>query len=293
MRTTLLASDGVALAVRWWPAVGPAKGTVLIVHGLGEHIARYAHVADALVAEGWCVAGHDQRGHGASGGARGRLRSPDDLLADLAVVLDAVRAERPGPVVLLGHSLGGLVAARFAAGGSVERAGADGPQPSWWRPVDALVLSSPALRIAMSGLQRAALAVLGQLAPNAGMANGLKPEWISRDPAVVAAYEADPLVHDRISAKLARFMLDAMAAVREAAPRWRVPTLLLYAGADRCVVPAGSTDFGSATPRGIVSARTFPALFHELFNEPERAEVLSVLAGWLDTLDVSPARSPP
>ena len=69
--------------------------------------------------------------------------------------------------------------------------------------------------------------------------------------------------------------------------------LLLHAGADRCVVPAGSAAFASATPRGIVTARAFPALFHELFNEPERAEVLSVLAGWLDTLDVSPARSPP
>jgi alpha-beta hydrolase superfamily lysophospholipase len=285
---TLATRDGLRLAVVEWPLAG-ARGTVVIAHGLGEHVGRYAHVAAYLNRQGWTVVGYDQRGHGRSEGERGRLAAADDLLSDLADVLDAVRAE-PGfiaPLVLLGHSMGGTVAARFVAGGL------ELPRPPWWRPVDALVLSSPALDTGMTLVQKAMLAALGPLAPNLAVGNGLKPEWIARDPAVVAAYVADPLVHDRIAPRLARFMVDGGAAVRAMAPRWNVPTLLLYAGSDRCVAPAGSAAFAAAAPAGIVTASEFPALFHEIFNEPEQAEVLSVLGAWLDTLIVSPTRSKP
>ena len=277
--------DGWVLRGREWPHE-PARGTIVLVHGLGEHVGRYAHVAAFLNARGWRVVGYDHRGHGRSDGARGRLADVDDLLVDLARVLDTVRAEHPGgPLVLLGHSLGGLVAARFVAG-------ALAPAASWSRPVDALVLSSPVLATEMSPLQKAMLAVLGPLTPNHAVANGLKPEWISRDPAVVAAYKADPLVHDRIAPRLARFVVDGGPFVQHVAPRWTVPTLLLYAGADRCVPPAGSAAFAAAAPKELVTARVYPALFHEIMNEPEQAEVLSVLGEWLDTLAISPTRSP-
>jgi alpha-beta hydrolase superfamily lysophospholipase len=175
--------DGLILRGREWP-LASARGTIVLVHGLGEHVGRYAHVAAFWNERGWRVVGYDHRGHGASDGARGRLAAEDDLLADLARVVDAVRAEhREGPLVLLGHSLGGLVAARFVAG-------ALAPAAAWARPVDALLLSSPALATTMSPLQKAMLAVLGPLTPNLAVGNGLKPEWISRDPAVVAAYKA-------------------------------------------------------------------------------------------------------
>ena len=276
--------DGLALRGREWPLAG-AKGSIVIVHGLGEHIGRYRHVAAFLNGRGWRVVAYDLRGHGSSDGERGRLNTADDLLVDLAQVLDGVRAEHPGPLVLLGHSLGGLIAARFVAG-------ALAPAAPWSRPVDALVLSSPVLDTEMSALQKAMLAVLGPLTPNLAVGNGLKPEWISRDPAVVAAYEADPLVHDRIAPRLARFIVDGGALVRGLAPRWTVPTLLLYAGADRCVVPAGSAAFAAAAPKAVVTAQVFATLFHEIFNEPEQAEVLSVLGSWLDTLADSLSRSP-
>ncbi len=278
--------DDLALQGRAWPC-RDARGTIVIVHGLGEHIGRYAHVAASLNAHRWSVVGYDQRGHGASEGARGRLGAVDDLLVDLAGVVDAVRAdpEFVAPLVLLGHSLGGLVAARFVAG-ALE------PAAAWSRPVDALVLSSPALDIGMNAVQKAMLAVLGPIAPNIGVGNGLDARAISRDAAVVAAYEADPLVHDRISPRLTRFIVDAGVLVRSLSPRWTVPTLLLYAGADRLVVAAGSAAFAAAAPQGVVTAREFAPLFHEIFNEPEQAEVLSVLAAWLDTLSLSPSRSP-
>ena len=272
---SLTTADGLTLAFRSWPTDAPARGTVLIVHGLGEHIGRYAAVAAQLNACGWAVAGYDQRGHGESGGARGTIADDASLLDDLGRVVDAVRASNPTPLVLLGHSMGGLVAARYVAEGLAPR-----PAP-WWRPLDALVLSSPALDIGMSGAQKALLAVLGPLLPDLRMSNGLKPQWVSRDPAVVAAYIADPLVHDRVTPRLVRFMVDGGELARTAAPRWQLPTLLLYAGADRCVAPRGSEAFANAAPASLVSATRYDGLAHEIFNEPERQRVLADLTRWL------------
>ena len=268
--------DGLSLHLQHWPAAGAARGSVLLVHGLGEHIGRYAHVASQLNAWGWQVFGYDQRGHGRSEGPRGGLGADDDLLHDLAAVIDAVRAVQPGPLVLLGHSMGGLVAARFVAGS----AGAQ-----WARPVQALVLSSPALDPGMSIPQKLLLASLGRLAPNLAVGNGLKPEWISHDAQVVRNYVADPLVHDRVTPRLARFIVDGGTAVAERAEAWSVPTLLLYAGSDRCVAPAGSAGFAAAAPQALVAAHEFRPLYHEIFNEPEQADVFGVLHDWLDTLE--------
>ncbi len=271
---TLTTHDGLDLQLREWP-LEDARGTVLIVHGLGEHIGRYAHVAAQLMRCGRRVVGYDQRGHGASAGARGRLNQADDLLRDLAGVIDTVRERHPGPLVLLGHSLGGLVAARMVSGGL------EVPQPAWHRRVDALVLSSPALDSGISRLQKRLLSVLGSLAPSLAVGNGLKAEWLSHDAAVVEAYLDDPQVHDRITPRLARFIVDAGEAVRGQAARWHVPTLLLYAGADRCVAPRGSAAFAAAAPRAIVTAHVFETLRHEIFNEPEQVEVFAVLTRWL------------
>jgi alpha-beta hydrolase superfamily lysophospholipase len=190
-------------------------------------------------------------------------------------VIDAVRAAAPGPLVLLGHSMGGLVAARFVAEGLQAQPAA------WWRKVDALVLSSPALDPGMNAAQKLLLAVLGPLAPTLAVGNGLQPAWLSHDAAVVAAYRADPLVHDRITPRLVRFIVDGGALVRSAAARWTVPTLLLWAGSDRCVAPAGSAAFAAAAPPGVVRSQCFAPLFHEIFNEPEKAAVLAALEAWL------------
>ena len=290
MEDALTTADGVTLQLRAWPVVRP-HGSVLIVHGLGEHSGRYAHVAAQLNGAGWNVVGYDQRGHGASEGARGCLVAADDLLLDLSRVIDAVRAAYDGPLVLIGHSMGGLVAARFVAEGvAIDERGSAGPgapgaesaAPALWhRKVDALVLSSPALDIGMRPVQRLLLMLLGPLTPNLAVGNGLKPAWISRAPAVVAAYIGDPLVHDRIAPRLARFMVDSGPFVLARAPRWTVPTLLLYAGSDRCVVPGGSAAFAAAAPKDVVRVRRFEPLFHEIFNEPEQEEVFAALRDWL------------
>jgi alpha-beta hydrolase superfamily lysophospholipase len=270
---TITTPDGLQLHTHHWPsAAAPARGQVLIVHGLGEHGGRYAHVAAALNAQGWDVHSWDHRGHGLSSGRRGDIPDGQALLRDTAQVIDAVR--QPGRFVLLGHSMGGVVAARFVAEGLASR------PASWSRPVDALVLSSPALDAGLSGGQKLALSLAERLAPGLAVGNGLKPDWICRDPAVVKAYVADPQVHNRITARLTRFIVDAGAAAIAAAPRWAVPTLLMWGGLDRCVNPAGSAAFAAAAS-GVVSARPWPGLVHEIFNEPEQAEVLKVLTDWL------------
>jgi alpha-beta hydrolase superfamily lysophospholipase len=263
----LIAPDGTRLCVRRWAPAGP-RGTILIVHGLGEHIGRYDSVAAWLAARGFSVVGHDLRGHGRSGGPRGGVRHADDPLTDLSAVVEAVRTS-DRPLVLLGHSMGGAFAARFV----VEAR----------QPVDALVLSSPALDGGLSAFQKLQLALGHALAPSLAVNNGLDPTGISRDAAVVRAYVDDPLVHDRVTARLGRAILDAGALAIDHARAWRVPTLLLYAGADRLVSPRGSDRFAAAAPTDVVASERFDALFHEILNEgAAAAPVYAHLERWLD-----------
>ena len=263
----LVAADGVRLHFRRW-TLENARASVVILHGLGEHIGRYEHVAAWFVARRFSVVGFDQRGHGRSDGPRGALRTADDPYTDLALAVDAVGAT-DRPLILLGHSGGGPIAARFAAE-SV-------------RPVDALVLSSPALAADLSAFQRLQLAIGTLIAPSLAQGNGLDAGYISHDASVVRGYREDPLVHDRVTARLARAILDGGRIVSEAAPRWRVPTLLLYSGDDRLVASRGSDAFAAAAPREVVESERFDALYHEILNEgAAAAPVYAHLERWLD-----------
>lgn len=269
---TFVALDGDNLAVQDWPLEDrdAVRGVIILVHGLGEHAGRYDHVARQLNDWGFTVRGYDQYGHGESGGPRGGLPTDTRLLDDLADIVDSTRAHmvRKAPLILLGHSMGGLVAARFVALGV--------------RPVEGLVLSSPALDPGLNAVQKLLLALLPKIAPNLRVGNGLDPSLISHDPAVVAAYRADKLVHDRVSGRLARFIAATGPATVAQASTWQVPTLLLYAGADKLVNPAGSRAFAAAAPKQVVSAHCFETLYHEIFNELKSEPVFAELKKWLD-----------
>ncbi len=270
--STFTATDGDNIAVQDWPrAAGTAlRGVVVLVHGLGEHAGRYDNLAQRLNAWGFAVRGYDQYGHGESGGPRGGLPADDRLLVDLADIIDSARnrMEKGVPLILLGHSMGGLVAAQFVA--------------QALRPVEALVLSSPALDPGLSAVQKMLVAILPKVVPNLQVSNALDATKISHDPAVVKAYQSDRLVHDRICARLARFIAEGGPATVAAAPGWKVPTLLMYAGADALVNPAGSRAFSAAAPQAVVTTRCFDGLYHELFNELDAEPVFAELKGWLD-----------
>ena len=248
----------------------PLRGVVIVVHGLGEHAGRYDHVARQLNEWGFAVRGYDQCGHGESSGPRGSLPSDTRLLDDLADIVDStrLRMSKKTPLILLGHSMGGLVAGRFVSLAI--------------RPVQALIMSSPALDPGLSRFQKFLVSVLPKIAPDLRVGNGVKPQFISHDPAVVAAYRADPLVHDRISARLARFIAEASAQTVAMASQWKVPTLLMYAGDDRLLNPQGSRIFAAHAPKNVVNAACFDNLYHEIFNELDAAPVFAMLKHWLD-----------
>ena len=268
--------DGLMLARRRW-RVAMSRGTVVLVHGIAEHSGRYAHVAAQLNEWGWSVVAYDHRGHGHSEGARGALRRDDDLVHDLAAVVAAVRAEQPeGPLLLLGHSMGGLVAACYVADLLEPRS------PAGLTEVDGLILSSPALQVDLSVGQRLLMSSMARLLPDVQVRTGFDPKAICRDPAVVQAYKDDALVHDRISGRLGRFIVEGGGYVRALASQWVKPTLLLYAGADQIVSPAGSAQFADRAPP-FVHAQCFGHMAHEILNEPDQVQVFHALRAWLDT----------
>jgi alpha-beta hydrolase superfamily lysophospholipase len=273
--TTFRLPDGTPTFVRdWHRAEGlPGRGSILLVHGLGEHSGRYGHVADRLAALGLEVRGYDLRGHGRSGGARGSVPRSDTLLADLRYVFDDFDQRGDGmPPLLLGHSLGGTVAAMATAGG--------------WVAPRALILSSPALALHVSGPQSAAIAIARRLIPDVALPNRLPTDKLSHDEREVAAYRADPLVHDRITPRLYGFLADAGAAVRRKPSRLIVPTLLLAAGDDGLVDAGGSRELAAALAPDAGEAHFYDGLYHELFNErePDRTRVLDDLAAWIERL---------
>ena len=278
--STYTASDGDNIAMQDWPLPDglALRGMVILVHGLGEHAGRHDALAKRLNGWGFAVRGYDQYGHGESGGGRGQLPTPTRLLDDLADIVDSTRLRMPqgAPLILLGHSLGGLVAGRFVCQGL--------------RRVEGLVMSSPALDPGLSPLQKLLLATLPLVAPNFTVGNGLDPACLSHDPEVVAAYRRDPRVHDRVSGRMGRFIADAAAATVAGASKWTVPTLLLYGGDDRIVDPAGSRAVSAAAPAGTVTTASFDSLYHELFNETDPEPVYLALRRWLDARFAGPAR---
>lgn len=269
--STLTTVDSDQLAIYDWPSTdaNASRGTVLLVHGLGEHMGRYAHVAKHLNGWGFSVRGYDHFGHGLSTGPRGGLPSDERMQDDLSKVLTLTR-QKMSPneaLVLIGHSMGGGIVGRYVS-----------LHPT---AVDALVMSSPALDPGLNVIQKALLATLPKIAPNLRIGNGLNANFICRDAAVVEAYLADPLVHDRISARLASVIAVSGAATIQAAPQWSTSTLLMFAGDDKLVNPAGSRVFAATAP-ACVKTQAFEHMFHEIFNAPDQAQVFDVLKTWLD-----------
>ncbi len=253
-----------------WHPDDAARATILIAHGLAEHAGRYEHVADALTGEGFAVFAVDHAGHGQSPGRRCAVNDFGRFIEGMLELDRHARASVPDvPVTLLGHSMGGLIAALTALA-----------EPGRFH---ALVLSGPAV-IAVDPpprWQEFIVRLLARFLPNLG-ALALDSNEISKDPAVVAAYLADPLVYNgKIPAGLVVAIFDAMAALRERASALTLPLLAMHGADDRLTAPEGSELVVDSAASEDKTLRTWPGLKHEIFNEPERAEVLGALTAWL------------
>jgi acylglycerol lipase len=247
------------LFYRRWDPVAPARGHVVVAHGYAEHSGRYAHVARALNDSGLAVWALDHRGHGLSEGERANVESVWTAVSDLNLFVDVVRAESPGgPLFLLGHSMGGFIAAAYA----IEHQ----------ERLTALALSGPLLHIDPA---IAALADAEEI-PDLGLADA-----VSSDPAVVQAYKDDPLVY--LGPPPRGFLQAAgqVEEVRKRLPDLNVPLLVMHGSADLLVSPQALRDVVNSVSSTDLTAVLWPGLWHEIFNEPDKDRVIRFLAGWL------------
>jgi acylglycerol lipase len=254
-----------------WLPEGEAKAALVVVHGLAEHSGRYTNLIGCFVPKGYAVYGIDHIGHGKSDGQRLYVERITEYTDSLNRFVESVRDRQPGkPIFLVGHSMGGLIVALYLLNRQEGLSGA--------------VLSGPAVK-APGSLPAAVVwigRVLSALLPRLGLVS-LEADGVSRDPAVVEAYLADPLVHrGKITARLGAEMLDAMSRVLREAGRITLPLLIVQGGADKLVDPAGARLLYDAVASPDKKLIEYEALYHEVFNEPEHDRVLTDVEQWLE-----------
>jgi alpha-beta hydrolase superfamily lysophospholipase len=264
------AADGTMLYVTDYllPA-SQARGSVVLMHGLGEHSGRYRELAGFFNECGVSVRCYDHRGHGRSQGSRGDVINGNPMLHDAEIILDDFSTRFPEPPFLFGHSMGGLFAARFAL--------------ARLSPLRGLILSSPVLALEMTPLQAKLFKVLHALAPSLRVPNGVSPSFLSHDPKVAAAYKADPLVHHKISARLLHSMLSSIEYCQSHAGSMTTRTLMLVAGDDHVISSEGSKRFFDKLPAGIAQLHVYDGMYHEVFQEIDATRPFADLRAWLET----------
>jgi alpha-beta hydrolase superfamily lysophospholipase len=279
---TLPTTGGLTLFGRAWRPAGDPRAEIALVHGYAEHSGRYDYAARSLAARGYAVTAVDLRGHGKSDGERVLVRSFNEYLDDVEALLAYVRSRVGGarPLFLLGHSMGGAIAALAV----VSR-----------RPrIVGLLLSGAAVSVprGFARLLNPLIQFVGRRFPKLGVRT-LPGDAVSRDPAVVADYDSDPLNYrGKVPAGLAAAMLRASDTIDRRAPRIDMPLLVMH-GSDDQLVPADASRglYDRATSHD-KTLKIYDGLYHEIMNEPERDSVLADIAAWLDARTVA-ATAPP
>jgi alpha-beta hydrolase superfamily lysophospholipase len=247
---------------RTWTA-DQAVATVVLVHGINEHTGRYNHVGAQFNESNLTMTGSDLPGFGESGGPRAHIDSWDQFLD--AVEHDVVEAKSAGlPVVLYGHSMGGLISLSYAL--------SDRAAP------DLLILSAPALDADVPKWQRLLAPIISKVAPKLGIPAGINGEALSRDDAVGEAYFADPLRTPKDSAMLGALLFEEMERAQANAASLDLTTYVIHGGADPLVLPQFSAPLGELPT---VERKLYPALRHETHNEPEQREVIAETIDWI------------
>lgn len=263
--------EGLNLYAEEWPVQNP-QAVIAFVHGQGEHIGRYGHVADWYNKRGVAFLGFDQQGYGRSEGKRGHAASLDVLLDDIGQLLEEANLRYPGvPLFLYGHSMGGQLVLNYALRRTPRLAGliATGP---WIR----LAFQAPAVKILAAKL-------LNKIIPSLTMPTNLATKFLSRDESVVHAYENDPLVHGMLSVAAAMSLLEGAGWLDRFSGPVAPPVLLMHGGGDMITSPAATKAF-SGRIQGNTMHREWPGLYHEIHNEPEREEVFEYTFQWMNNL---------
>jgi alpha-beta hydrolase superfamily lysophospholipase len=269
MESHLDGTGGLRLFRRAWLPASP-EGVLLVVHGYAEHSGRYDHLGSWFAARGFAVHAYDHRGHGRSEGPRGHVGRFDEFLDDLERVLLQVQREHPGlPVVLVGHSMGGLIVAALVS----ER------HP----PIRAAVTSGAALALSQEFSRARVLAAraLRAVLPRLPIPGGIDPDGLSRDPEVVRRYVEDPLVHRRMTSSFLSELIAALERTSSQAARVNVPMLLLHGEDDPLCPLEGSRAFHAGLEAAPSALRTYPKLRHEIFNEPEQGQLFQEVLDWI------------
>jgi alpha-beta hydrolase superfamily lysophospholipase len=261
--------DGLEMYARGWSPEAP-KAVVVLVHGHGEHVNRYHHVAEAFTNAGYAIQGFDERGHGQSGGQRGHVPTYEHLLNDITDFIADAQKRYPGvPVFLYGHSMGGNQVINYVLRVPHKLKGVIATGP-WLR----LAFEPPAMQITLGKM-------MNNIYPAFSQASGLAQEALSRDAGVVRAYAADPLVHDKITARLFMSIYSSGLWALEQTAGLKIPMLLMHGGGDKITSAKASQEFAQKAGN-IVTLRIWDGFYHEIHNEPEKAEVLKVMTDWLD-----------
>jgi acylglycerol lipase len=265
--------DGIDFFVRGWEPDHKPKAVVALVHGLGEHTGRYEHVAKAMTEAGYVLVGFDLRGHGKSSGIRGHFPSLDAVMQDIKDFFTFLTMRYPDlPQFLYGHSLGGLLVLTYALKNKPNLKG--------------VIATGAGLRsqIHDQKLKVIMAKVLGSIAPTTLLSSGLDNTMLSRDPAVIKAYNNDPLVHDRISLGFGKAGLNATDYAWEHAEEFSVPLLIMHGAADLNTYPHGSADFSKLAAKNNkdITLKLWEDMYHEVHNEPEKEQVIKYMIDWLD-----------
>ncbi|MGE0220956.1 alpha/beta hydrolase [Mycolicibacterium sp.] len=262
---------GVRIVYDVWIPDGPPRGVVILAHGYGEHARRYDHVAARFGEAGLVTYALDHRGHGRSGGKRVYLRDISEYTGDFHTLVGIAAAEHPTlPRIVLGHSMGGGIVFTYG----VEHPG----------DYTAMVLSGPAVdaQASVSPVMLLAAKVLGRLAPGLPVQE-LPAEAVSRDPEVVAAYRADPLVYQgKLPAGIGLALIRVGETMPKRAAAITAPLLVVHGDHDSLVPAEGSKRLVECVGSPDVHLKIYPGLYHEVFNEPEKELVLDDVTSWIE-----------
>ena len=266
-------NDDVTFYMQGWEPEGKPRAIVCLIHGLGEHTGRYAHVGKALNDAGYALFGFDLRGHGQTGGARGHFPSLDIVMQDVHQFVEFQRQNNPGlPIFLYGYGLGGLLTLTYAI---------HHPDGLKGVIIGGVGLRSPILE---QKVKVFLVKFLGSFFPGITIPTGLDAKTISRDPDVVQAYLADPLVQYKTSLGLAKASFTAIDICFARAKEFKPPLLIMHGTSDVRTYSSGSEEFArlASDTNKDVTLKLWNGLYHEMHNEPEQAEVFKVMIDWLD-----------